>query len=224
LVEDEVMGSPDERSPVKQMRSNSRARNAKRVIIGSGGIAYPGWMATDKDTLDVRDRSGFLQYGDPGSFGAFIAEHVWEHLSQEEVADATANCFHFLKPGGRLRIAVPDGFHPDPAYIESVRPGGSGAGADDHKVLYSYRSLKRELEKQGFLVHLLEYWDEQGEFHYNEWSSEDGHILRSKRYDPRNQDGSLSYTSLIVDAVTPSLLRQLAARLLAFLTGGVRCG
>ena len=59
-----------------------------------------------------------------------------------------ANCYEFLRPGGRLRIAVPDGFHPEPGYIEYVRPGGTGIGADDHKVLYNYQSLRKLLEKQ----------------------------------------------------------------------------
>lgn len=34
-----------------------------------------------------------------------------------------------LKPGGYVRVAVPDGFHPDPAYIEMGRPGGYGTGS-----------------------------------------------------------------------------------------------
>ena len=118
---------------------------------------------------------------------------------------ANANCYEFLRPGGRLRIAVPDGFHPELGYIEYVRPGGTGIGADDHKVLYNDHSLKKLLEKAGFFVYLLEYWDEHGNFHFKEWSSKDGHIRRSKRYDPRNQNGSLTYTSLIADAIKPAL-------------------
>jgi predicted SAM-dependent methyltransferase len=147
----------------------------------------------------------FLRYWKPNSLDVLVAEHVWEHLTEEEAVQANANCYEFLRPGGRLRIAVPGGFHPDPAYIEYVRPGGMGLGADDHKVLYSCQSLKAQLEKAGFIVSLLEYWDEHGSFHFKEWSSEDGHILRSKRYDSWNQDGSLTYTSLIVDAIKPLL-------------------
>jgi len=40
-----------------------------------------------------------------------------------------------------LRVAVPDGFHPNPGYIERVKPGGTGPGAGDHKILYTYRTL-----------------------------------------------------------------------------------
>ena len=180
-------------------------QHARKVTIGSAGISSPGWLATDQDTLDIVDRESFLRYWKPNSLEAFVAEHVWEHLTEKEAMQASANCYEFLRLGGRLRIAVPDGFHPDPVYIECVRPGGTGPGADDHKVLYNYQSLKEQLEKAGFIVSLLEYWDEDGNFHFKEWSSEDGHIRRSKRYDPRNQDGSLTYTSLIVDAIKSSL-------------------
>jgi predicted SAM-dependent methyltransferase len=60
------------------------------------------------------------------------------------------------------------------------------------------------MEEAGFEVHALEYWDGDGTFHAEEWSSEDGHVARSKNHDHRNQDGTLRYTSLIVDGLKPS--------------------
>jgi predicted SAM-dependent methyltransferase/glycosyltransferase involved in cell wall biosynthesis len=183
-------------------------RNGCSVVIGAGRVPHPEWIPTDKSVLDVTSRSDFRRYWQPNSVSAFLAEHVWEHLAKGDARTADRNCFEFLKPGGRLRIAVPDGMHPDPAYIDSVRPHGSGPGAEDHKQLYNYHSLRAQLEGAGFSVELLEHWDENGEFHYREWSSADGHIRRSKRYDPRNQDGTLSYTSLIVDCMKPQDIRM----------------
>jgi predicted SAM-dependent methyltransferase len=132
-----------------------------------------------------------------------MAEHVWEHLTDHDTALANKNCFQYLKPGGVLRLAVPDGFNPSKEYIEYVRPGGTGPGADDHKVLYTYQSMKERLERAGFKINTLEYWDENGKFYYIDWTDEGGRIRRSRRYDPRNQDGRLHYTSLIVDAIKP---------------------
>jgi predicted SAM-dependent methyltransferase len=161
-----------------------------------------GWVLTDKDILNITQRDSFAKYWKPNTRSIFLAEHVWEHLTLEESSQAIKNCFEFLRPkGGRLRIAVPDGFHPNSDYIEHVRPGGTGAGAEDHKILYNYLSLSSSLEEAGFQTKLLEYWNEKGEFNFQEWSLEDGHIFRSKRYDKRNQDGSLNYTSLIIDAI-----------------------
>ena len=100
-----------------------------------------------------------------------------------------------------MRIAVPDGLHPDPAYIDQVKPGGSGSGSDDHKVLYTYKTLSKLLESVGFEIRLLEYFDEEGKFHYSEWSPDDGMIRRSSRFDQRNTVVPNAYTSLILDAL-----------------------
>jgi predicted SAM-dependent methyltransferase len=50
-----------------------------------------------------------------------LAEHVWEHLTEEEGLAAARACFKYLSPGGFLRVVVPDGLHPDPAYVEWSR-------------------------------------------------------------------------------------------------------
>ncbi|AFY72033.1 hypothetical protein Pse7367_3810 (plasmid) [Thalassoporum mexicanum PCC 7367] len=188
---------------IKNRIQGERLRLAQKCVIGAGNIPVPGWLITDKSLVDITNQNDMARYWPANSRQAFLAEHVWEHLPPEEADQANANCFKFLRSGGWLRLAVPDGLHPDPAYIELVRPGGTGDGSDDHKVLYDWRSLSASLEKAGFKINLLEYWDENGEFHYQDWSSEQGHIRRSKRYDPRNQDGSLTYTSLIIDAIKP---------------------
>jgi len=178
-------------------------RRAKKIILGGLPQRLSGWAVTNQDIIDVTVREDFLRYWRPASRSVFCAEHVWEHLECWEAEQANANCFEFLKPGGVLRLAVPDGLHPDPGYIEHVRPGGTGAGAEDHKVLYTYKSLDSELSAAGFVVRLLEYWDEAGCFHFHEWSDDAGRISRSSRYDRRNLEAPLSYTSLIVDAVKP---------------------
>lgn len=180
-----------------------RIRMAKRIVIGASGVEYPGWLSTDRAQIDVARRECFARHWRRNSRWAFLAEHVWEHLEPNDAKLAAENCFEFLRPGGRLRIAVPDGLHPDPDYQERVRPGGLGAGAMDHKVLYTFMTLKELLEAAGFEVEMLEYWDETRTFNFREWSSDDGYIRRSCRFDPRNQGGSLAYTSLIVDARKP---------------------
>ena len=176
---------------------------AKRIVVGAARTVYPGWISTDRATLDLLKREDFVRHWALDSREAFLAEHVWEHLTAEQGRQAAANCFQFLQPGGRLRIAVPDGLNPDPEYREHVRPGGSGPGANDHKMLYTAATLKALLESAGFTCTLLEYWDEAGHFHATEWDANQGHIMRSRRFDPRNQGGTLRYTSLIIDAVKP---------------------
>lgn len=170
--------------------------------IGSAGLnADDSWYATDIATLDITKEQDWKKILLFLKLDNIMAEHVWEHLTLSDTNLANKNCYKFLKRNGTLRLAVPDGFHPDTDYIEYVKPGGNGLGADDHKILYNYKILKHRLEQIGFEVKLLEYWDEFGEFHFENWTDDAGHIIRSKRYDKRNQSGKLNYTSLIVDAV-----------------------
>lgn len=177
--------------------------SARRIILGAADSTYPGWFATDRDSLDVTRPDQFAKYWRPASRDAFLAEHVWEHLDDKDAGTALDNCFRFLKPGGRLRLAVPDAFHPDPGYHQQVRPGGTGPGADDHKAFYSYKSLGEKLTGAGFEVHLLEHWDESGRFHFHPWSWNDGPVQRSSRHDSRNLDWPNAYTSLIIDGIKP---------------------
>lgn len=173
-----------------------------KIIVGDGGlISTPDWISTDIDFLDVTDQNKWDFLFENKKISNIFSEHVWEHLSIEDSEIANKNIFKNLKIGGRFRIAVPDGYNPDPDYIEYVKPGGYGAGAHDHKRLYNYMSLKEDLEKIGFSVDLLEYWDESGNFNFVEWDINLGKVIRSKRFDSRNENGKLNYTSLIVDAI-----------------------
>jgi predicted SAM-dependent methyltransferase len=172
-----------------------------RIIIGSASTSQKGWIATNMAQLNLLKLDTWRRYFKEGSISALLAEHVWEHLTESDAVIAAQNCYRFLARGGYLRVAVPDGFHPSKSYIESVKPGGSGPGADDHKIMYNYRTVERAFLAAGFEVRLLEWFDEQGEFHFNDWDVEAGMIVRSRRFDPRNHDGSLSYTSIILDAL-----------------------
>lgn len=114
----------------------------------------------------------------------------------------------FLSEQGFIRIAVPDGFHPDPSYIEYVRPGGSGCGAADHRVLYNHTTIAGILSEEHYDHKLLEYFDQGGQFHRSAWQEGDGFIERSADHDPRNSgENPLAYTSLIVD-VRPCICQQ----------------
>lgn len=182
---------------------NFRLLKKRKLAIGASKVnSGPEWMLSEYDALDASKASDWQRlFGEKNQLTNIMAEHVWEHIPDEETRLSNQNCYDWLAKGGRIRIAVPDGNNPDKDYIEHVRVGGSGIGADDHKILYTYDVMKSRLEKAGFRVELLEYWDENGQFHYVDWTDEGGHIRRSRRYDPRNQDGKLGYTSLIVDGV-----------------------
>ncbi len=171
------------------------------IVIGSSGKYQAGWIPSEASFLNLLKENDWNKYFRKNEIDCLLAEHVWEHLTLEEGRIAAGVCFRFLKKGGRLRVAVPDGYHKNQDYIEYVRPGGTGAGADDHKVLYNYELFSSLLEKVGFTVKCLEYFDAHKDFHAINWSKEDGFIHRSIRYDERNANGNPNYTSLILDAI-----------------------
>ena len=69
--------------------------------------------------------------------------------------------------------------------------------------MYDYVLFADVFHSAGFDVELLEYCDENGRFHYHQWSPADGPIYRSLLSDHRNKDGQIGFVSLIIDARKP---------------------
>jgi predicted SAM-dependent methyltransferase len=178
-----------------------------KVIIGAGDQRWDGWIATHREDLDLLNRGSWARWFGERRADALLCEHVFEHLTEAEGRAAATICFDYLKPGGFLRVAVPDAFFPDAAYQDMVKVGGPGPAdhpAADHKIVYDYRTLSAVLAGAGFETDLLEYCDEAGRFHYNQWDPGTGPIYRSLRLDHRNQGGKLGFVSLIIDARKPA--------------------
>ncbi len=192
-------------------------------------MEVPGWVSTDLRAdaaapLDVRRSGDWARSFAPSSIDRIVAEHVIEHMSHSDARAALCNIKRFLKPGGHVRIAVPDAFNPNPAYQEHSRPGGKGQAwarllfyADDeppHVEHYDYQSLSALLEEVGLEPRLLEWHDEAGVFRRNQWSLEDGPVRRY--YDsPYNRNVYLPFhgfqnLSLIVDGVKSVDARDVA--------------
>lgn len=181
-----------------------------KVVVGSGGVYEKGWIPTNIETIDISNEDHWRKYFKKNSIEVILAEHVWEHLTVEKGRTAAKNIFKYLKPGGYIRIAVPDGYHPDPNYIKKVDVAidlEELQNPESHKILYNYRSLKEVFEETGYRVQLLEYYDENGIFNYNEWDRMGGIIYRSSRYKFLRSDISIlrmpNFSSLIVDVIKP---------------------
>jgi predicted SAM-dependent methyltransferase len=171
-----------------------------QVVIGGGQTSYEGWTFTDRDFLDITNPQDWSSLFEPNSIDRLLCEHVLEHLSEPECAIALAECYRYLRPGGLMRVAVPDGYRRDPAYVAEASPPNDG-----HKVFYNIDTLPALLESVGFSVTPLEYFDESEQFHARSWDESDGLVMRSVRFDHQKdfQRGKLYYTSLIVDARKP---------------------
>jgi YD repeat-containing protein len=173
-----------------------------RLLLGRSPFPQPSWIALDTTLFDGTNGKEWATYFKPNHVDAVVAEGVLEYLTPQQGQQLAQHCFAYLKPGGYLRLAVPDGYHPDPSYIQQVRVGSVEQGRE-RRVLYTYPYLTDMLKAVGFRVTPLEYFDADGRFHAVEWNPAGGKIHRSARFDARNQKRPLSYTSLIVDARKP---------------------
>jgi predicted SAM-dependent methyltransferase len=153
--------------------------------------------------LDATNTSDWYRLFGDRKISAICAEQVWAHMTEEQGANALKNASDFLETGGHIRLAVPDGNFPSVEYLEWVRPGGNGPGADDHKTLYNVYSLSKLGESVGLIPTPLEFFDSSGRFNFVEWQTQDGFIGRSSRFDVRNALGRLNYSSLIIDFRKP---------------------
>lgn len=177
-----------------------------KIIIGAGKTKYDGWVSTQEDELNLLSIDQWESLTNSEEIDAMLAEHVWEHLSYEDGIEAAKNCYRFLKPGGYIRCAVPDKNFKNSWYQNMIKVGGPGHKdhpAAEHKVVYDYKTLVNVFKNVGFEVTLLEYCDEQGDFHFREWDENKGKICRSYRFDSRNSKDKLGMVSIIIDAKKP---------------------
>jgi SAM-dependent methyltransferase len=81
------------------------------VNIGCGTVIHPAWINLDLEPRLPGVRSWDLRRGLPlpdGTVDACYSSHVLEHLRPAEVDRLLREQFRVLRPGGRLRVVVPD--------------------------------------------------------------------------------------------------------------------
>lgn len=174
-----------------------------KIIIGARDTDYAGWIKTDINELDLTKPDSFDTFLKGELADAFLAEHVFEHITYDEALIAAKTIYKHLKPGGYFRCAVPDKNFRNDWYQNMVQVGGPGPkdhSAYTHKIVYDYKTLIKVFESSGFKTELLEYCDDEGIFHKTDWDPEMGMVNRSFRFDTRNSEESLGMISLIIDA------------------------
>lgn len=182
---------------------NIHSTKIVKVVIGSGTTTFKGWIATDYPFFDARSKNQWRYLFAIRKADNLLAEHVFEHLTESDIRLSLQNAYEHMSPGGCLRIAVPDKNHPDQDYIDYVRPGGVGAGADDHKSFWDYKSFSQFASSCGFKIELQEYYDQDGYFHSNVMAPERGYISRT-RSNSHKRSLLKNYSSLIIDLVKPN--------------------
>lgn len=121
-----------------------------KLNIGSGGCSIPGFQNIDRK-LGI-EAFPLSQYP-TGCVEEIRASHILEHFSVSDAMRALAEWFRVLKPGGRIRISVPD-IHKAvtmPGQMKQfVLMGGQNDPDDFHKSAYDQEILEAFLNKAGF--------------------------------------------------------------------------
>ena len=120
------------RRPLRDWYQERRLRRAVasglplKIVLG-GTAPAPDWFGSDIGFFDATRAAAWTELiGREAAVDRLLAEHVFEHIPPELIPAVLENAFRYLKPGGTIRIAVPDGHNPNPDYIRNVEPGGTG--------------------------------------------------------------------------------------------------
>jgi predicted SAM-dependent methyltransferase len=123
-----------------------------RLNIGAGKKNIEGYIPIDiKDGIDARK----LPYPDE-SVAEVYASHVLEHFGFKEVPEVLAEWARVLKPGGLMRISVPDRekveerrTDANSSLMDRILMGGQTDEHDYHKSIYTEATLRRAMNKAG---------------------------------------------------------------------------
>jgi predicted SAM-dependent methyltransferase len=146
------------------------AHSPVRLHLGSGHSRKEGWINVDLKTLPVDLAWNLVRPLPlkPRTVDAIFHEHLLEHLSLAQGISLTRECFRLLKPGGVLRLGVPDAgryLHSycdegRSAFLESNRPGRPTRMLaiqeifyrHGHRCMYDFETLQAVCAAAGFGV------------------------------------------------------------------------
>ncbi|WP_443645031.1 methyltransferase domain-containing protein [Candidatus Ponderosibacter sp. Uisw_141_02] len=187
------------------LKAEIRKSTPLKIIVGAAETHQQGWLSTNEQWLDITSEEQWYSFfGDQQLISHIVAEHVFEHLTQEGAIAALESMRKRLVPGGKIRIAVPDGYNPKPEYIRHVGIGGIGDDASDHKQLLNADSLSKLMIAAGLTVQHIEGYTKDGELITNQWHADDGFIRRSRQnMSKESWNFPDAATSLIVDGSKP---------------------
>jgi len=175
-----------------------------RVNVGGASRTFKGWVLSDYLQFDVTDVGQYVAAFGQQGVAAFRAEHMYEHLFPAQVEIAAAMSYLFLAPGGHYRVAVPEGYHPDPLYRDHVEAGNR----HQHKQMWTVDNMPPIWIKAGFDVQMMENFDKHGQFYKHDVGDAEADREKwSKVYRVADlekiADKSYGYTSLYFDAIKP---------------------
>jgi predicted SAM-dependent methyltransferase len=187
---------------LKRKWLNKKIMNSEglKIVVGAGNTIYENWISTDYPVFDILNSDHWHHLFGTNKIDNILAEHVYEHLTPEQLMLSLYHLRKYASHNIVVRIAVPDGNFPSINYLNHVKPGGIGPGAKDHKVLYTKEIIEVMFEGNSeWKLELVEYWAPDGNFFSTYNPVPNGRVQRSRNEDWRNKGPEINYTSLIFD-------------------------
>jgi predicted SAM-dependent methyltransferase len=133
---------------------------------------------------------------DEKSISNILIEGRFEFMKQEEMVSILRMLYRYLSYGSTIRIAMTDGFHTNPEYIEKVRPRMVSKNNMGYKQLLNYNTLFNILDSCGFKVRFYEFFDDTKYFNKYSMDSERGYVQNSYFNNHENTDYFISNTHI----------------------------
>lgn len=157
---------------LKRIKENSMKNKNKEIKLhlGCGKKYIPGFIHIDLDSfphIDYRHEISELPMFGNNSVGLIYVCHAFEYFDRQEARQVLKEWRRVLKPGGTLRLAVPDFEAIVKAYLKYKKDldhrgilgplygrieikTKKGKKIFYHKTVYDFNSLKKMLKAAGF--------------------------------------------------------------------------
>lgn len=140
------------------------AGSSPRLLnLGCGQCSRPGWINMDFHAASADVLAYDLRLGIPfadDSFDVVYHSHVLEHFSRSQAVFFLRECFRVLRPGGLLRMAVPDLENIARAYLAAL--DAAAAAPHNHEAQQRHAWMQIELLDQMTRTEsggeMLEWW------------------------------------------------------------------
>ena len=150
----------------KILRFRTLLKKSSKLHVGCGEVKIEGFINIDAIRTAATDFIAHIEdlpkYVLPNSIDFIYSSHMLEHLSRKDAVQVLKMYYDYLRPGGELRISVPDlkrlssiadeqnlSFD-EMDLIQGVLMGGQNTKYNYHKSVYWFDLLKHILEEIGF--------------------------------------------------------------------------
>lgn len=176
-----------------------------KLHLGCGSVIIPDYINIDINYIPGVDDIADIRYLHPRKYPAnsadvIYASHVLEHINKWDYEAVLKRWYKILKPGGILRLALPDFEQLVQVYIETkdlkliYGPlyGGQDSPGNTHYWCWDFQQLKSVLESVGFQRVNRYDWRETEHAHIDD---------NSQAYIPHMQKETGRLISLNVEAI-----------------------